>query len=105
MVRTGSTIMECCSCLRSGRPRKICFGVTHFDASLEGRENLIGRDLDEILTLNIIPSILNRDTQGRLRKKMVVLKIEKWIARFFLRYLGRDRIQIGRRFLFCGHVL
>ena len=34
------------------------------------------RDLDEILTLNTIPSILNRDTQGRLRKKMVVLKIE-----------------------------
>ncbi len=90
MVRTGVTIMECCRHLRAGRPRKICFGVTHFYASLEGRENLNGHDLNEILTLNTIPSILNRDTQGRLRKKLVVLKIEKWIARFLLQYLGRE---------------
>jgi ribose-phosphate pyrophosphokinase len=90
MVRTGSTIMECCRRLRAGNPRKICFGVTHFYASAQGRENLNAHVLDEILTLNTIPSILNRDTQGRLRKKMVVLKIEKWIARFLLRHLGRD---------------
>jgi ribose-phosphate pyrophosphokinase len=31
--------------------------------------------------LNTLPTILNRDTQGRLRRKLVVLKIEKWIAR------------------------
>jgi ribose-phosphate pyrophosphokinase len=36
--------------------------------------------LDEILTLNTLPTILNRDVQGRLRKKLVVLKIEKWLA-------------------------
>ena len=90
MVRTGSTIVECCKLLRGGNPRKICFGVTHFYSSPEGRENLHSRHLDEILTLNTIPSILNRDSQGRLRKKMVVLKIEKWIARFLLRHLGED---------------
>jgi ribose-phosphate pyrophosphokinase len=36
--------------------------------------------IDEILTLNTLPTIQNRDEQGRLRKKMVVLKIEKWLA-------------------------
>lgn len=36
--------------------------------------------LGEILTLNTLPTILNRDEQGRLRKKMVVLKVEKWLA-------------------------
>lgn len=89
MVRTGGTIVKCCNVLRSGGPRRICFGVTHFYASLEGRQNLNAPVLDEILTLNTIPSILNRDAQGRLRKKMVVLKIEKWIARFLHDYLGR----------------
>lgn len=98
MVRTGSTIMECCRRLREGRPNKICFGVTHFYASPEGRENMSIRDLDEILALNTIPSILNRDTQGRLRKKMVVLKIEKWIARFLLQHLGRDATRFERNF-------
>jgi ribose-phosphate pyrophosphokinase len=37
--------------------------------------------IDEILTLNTLPTILNRDEQGRLRRKLVVLKIEKWLAR------------------------
>ena len=37
--------------------------------------------IDEILTLNTLPTILNRDEQGRLRKKLVVLKIENWLAR------------------------
>jgi ribose-phosphate pyrophosphokinase len=90
MVRTGATIVECCRHLRTGNPRRVCFGVTHFYASDECRENLSSRFIDEILTLNTIPSILNRDTQGRLRKKMVVLKIEKWIARFLLQHLDRD---------------
>ena len=31
-------------------------------------------------------AILNRDTQGRLRKKLVVLKIEIWIAQYLRRY-------------------
>jgi ribose-phosphate pyrophosphokinase len=51
--------------------------------------------IDEILTLNTLPTILNRDTQGRLRKKLVVLKIEKWIARFLLQYLGLDGSHLG----------
>jgi ribose-phosphate pyrophosphokinase len=90
MVRTGSTIVECCKLLREGRPNKICFGVTHFYSSPEARENLSSPHLDEILTLNTIASVLNRDSQGRLRKKMVVLKIEEWVARFLLQYLGKD---------------
>ncbi len=98
MVRTGSTIMECCRRLRAGRPRRICFAVTHFYASPEGRENLNSHDLDEILTLNTIPSILNRDTQGRLRKKLVVMKMEKWIARFLLQHVGRNASKFDRDF-------
>ncbi len=98
MVRTGSTIIECCKLLRSGRPHKICFGVTHFYSSPEGRENLNSKQLDEILTFNTIPSVLNRDSQGRLRKKMVVLKIEKWIARFLLRHLGQNAAKFDRDF-------
>ncbi len=88
MVRTGNTIIQCCKLLWEGKPNKVCFGVTHFYSSPEGRENLNSPYLNEILTLNTIPSILNRDSQGRLRKKMVVLKIEKWIARFLLQNMG-----------------
>jgi ribose-phosphate pyrophosphokinase len=88
MVRTGHTITECCKLLWEGKPNRVCFGVTHFYSSPEGRENLNSPYLSEILTLNTIPSILNRDSQGRLRKKMVVLKIEKWIARFLLNNMG-----------------
>jgi ribose-phosphate pyrophosphokinase len=42
--------------------------------------------------------VLNRDSQGRLRKKMVVLKIEKWIARFLLQYLGQSAGQFANDF-------
>jgi len=84
MVRTGSTIVKCCEILRTARPRRVVFAVTHFYASNEGRENMASDAIDEILTLNTLPTILNRDSQGRLRKKMVVLKIERWIARFLL---------------------
>jgi ribose-phosphate pyrophosphokinase len=89
MVRTGATIVECCRLLREGNPRRVCFGVTHFLSGAEIRENLNSPYIDEILTLNTIPSILNRDSQGRLRKKMVVLKIERWIARYLQAYLGK----------------
>jgi ribose-phosphate pyrophosphokinase len=98
MVRTGSTVVECCRLLREGNPRKVAFGVTHFYSSPEGRENLNSPALDEILSLNTIPSILNRDSQGRLRKKMVVLKIEKWIARFLLQNLGKSAAKFDRDF-------
>ena len=76
--------------LRQGNPGKVCFGVTHFLSGAEARENLNSKFIDEILTMNTIPSVLNRDSQGRLRKKMTVLKIEKWIARFLLQYMGMN---------------
>jgi ribose-phosphate pyrophosphokinase len=98
MVRTGSTIVECCRLLRQGSPNKICFGVTHFLSSAEARENLNSKFVDEILTLNTIPAILNRDSQGRLRKKLVVLKIEKWIARFLLNYMGKGAQKFDKDF-------
>ncbi len=98
MVRTGSTIVECARLLRQGKPNRVCFGVTHFYSSPEGRENLSSRALDEILTLNTIPSILNRDSQGRLRKKLVVLKIEKWIARYLLNFLGEPTGKFDKDF-------
>ena len=81
MVRTGTTITKCCRLLREYKPRRIIFCVTHFHSSSEIRENLNDNCIDEIVTTNTVPSILNRDSQGRLRKKIVVLKIEKWVAK------------------------
>jgi ribose-phosphate pyrophosphokinase len=88
MVRTGSTIVKACQALRNGHPRRVLFCVSHFYSSEEGRENLAASTIDEILTLNTLPTILNRDMQGRLRRKLVVLKIEKWIARHLRAHIG-----------------
>ncbi len=81
MVRTGSTVVQACEFLKTARPNRIVFAVTHFYASGEGREKMAHPAIDEILTLNTLPTVLNRDVQGRLRRKMVVLKIEQWLAR------------------------
>jgi ribose-phosphate pyrophosphokinase len=64
----------------------VVFVVTHFHSSDEVKENLNHPAIDEIVTTNTLPSILNRDMQGRLRKKLLVLKIEKWIAAFLQRH-------------------
>jgi ribose-phosphate pyrophosphokinase len=90
MVRTGGTIIRCCELLRQYRPRRIVFLVTHFHSSKEGRLNLAHPSLDEIITTNTIPSILNRDTQGRLRTKMAVLKTSRWIAHHLRRRFGLE---------------
>jgi ribose-phosphate pyrophosphokinase len=68
----------------------VVFAVTHFYASDEGRQKLASTAIDEILTLNTLPTILNRDEQGRLRRKLVVLKIERWLARHLSRILAVD---------------
>jgi ribose-phosphate pyrophosphokinase len=88
MVRTGSTVVKTCQFLRTVAPGRIVFAVSHFYASEEGRQKMASTAIDEILTLNTLPAILNRDEQGRLRRKMVVLKIEGWIARQLCRILG-----------------
>ena len=88
MVRTGSTVVETCHFLKQIQPGRLVFGVTHFYASAEGREKMATTAIDEILTLNTLPTVLNRDVQGRLRKKMVVLKIEKWLAHNLSAILG-----------------
>lgn len=80
MVRTGSTVVKTCQFLKTIRPGRLIFGVTHFYASDEGRQKMASTAIDEILTLNTLPTVLNRDEQGRLRRKMVVLKIERWLA-------------------------
>lgn len=80
MVRTGSTVVACCKILQDYNPRKIIFMVTHFNSTFEVRQNLDQTCIDEIITTSTMPDILNRDNQGRLRKKMAVLKITKWIA-------------------------
>lgn len=90
MVRTGGTIKECCRLLKEAGAGRVVFFVTHFYSSSEVRENLHGLELDEIITTNTIPCILNRDTQGRLRRKTTVLKLEKWISRYVLEFLGRS---------------
>ncbi|ADZ91689.1 phosphoribosyltransferase family protein [Marinomonas mediterranea] len=80
MVRTGSTVVKSCQFLQQINPKRMVFAVSHFYASDEGRQKMAHPSLGEILTLNTLPTILNRDEQGRLRKKMVVLKVEKWLA-------------------------
>lgn len=88
MVRTGSTVVASCEFLQKVAPRRVVFAVSHFYASAEGREKMANPAITEILTLNTLPTVLNRDVQGRLRKKMVVLKIEKWLASSLCEILG-----------------
>jgi len=90
MVRTGKTIIECCRVLRDAQPNKIIFLVTHFYSSREGRSNLNDCSIDEIVTSTTIPNILNRDIQGRLRRKMVVLRISRWISNYLVSILDED---------------
>ena len=83
MVRTGGTIAANISAISESnrcKPEKIFFYSTHATISPEARENLNSPYLNQFITSNTIPNVLNRDDQGRLRKKIVVLKIEKWIA-------------------------
>ncbi len=88
MVRTGSTVVSSCEFIQQVGPKRVVFAVTHFYASDEGRQKMANPAIDEILTLNTLPTVLNRDVQGRLRKKMVVLKIEIWLARRLCEILG-----------------
>ncbi len=90
MVRTGGTIVACCKLLREYNPRKVIFMTTHFHSSEETKVNLSTPAIDEIITTSTLPSILNRDNQGRLRKKMAVLKINKWIASYL-----NERLNMG----------
>jgi ribose-phosphate pyrophosphokinase len=89
MVRTGSTVVKSCQFLQKIHPKRMVFAVTHFYASSEGRERMAHPALGEILTLNTLPTILNRDEQGRLRKKLVVLKVEKWLAQKLASLINR----------------
>ncbi|MBF0287961.1 MAG: ribose-phosphate pyrophosphokinase [SAR324 cluster bacterium] len=90
MVRTGGTIAASVKLLaenEKSRPANIFFYCTHTYISAEGRENLNSPYLNQFITTNTIPSILNRDDQGRLRKKTVVLKLERWIANAIIQCL------------------
>jgi len=99
MVRTGSTIVESCEFLKNkAHPRRVCFGVTHFYSSPEAREKLNSPFIDEIMTTNTLPDILNKDCQGRLRRKIVVLKLGQWIARYILRMFDMDYSDLGKQF-------
>ena len=58
---------------------------------------ILDRTLQALATLyGVEPAY--RDMQGRLRKKMVVLKIEKWIAKFILDYMKRDASKLEKDF-------
>ena len=87
MVRTGRTIVETCKLLKEAGAARVVFVVTHFYSSDEVKENLNHGAIDEIVTTNTLPTVLNRDMQGRLRRKMLVLKIEAWVARFLQTWL------------------
>ena len=94
MVRTGGTIATAASLLHENedtRPRRIYFYCTHTYISPEARENLHAGALTEFATTNTLPNVLNRDDQGRLRQKIVVLKIEAFLADAILHCLeGRE---------------
>ena len=96
MVRTGTTIMECCRLLKQAGAARVVFFVTHFYPSQEVRENLNSPYIDEIVTTNSLPPVQNRDLQGRLRKKLTVLKIGRWMASYVLCCLGQEPRQIRR---------
>ena len=87
MVRTGSTVVECCRELKKYNPSRVVFMVTHFYSSREGRINMNDPAVDEIVTTSTNPQILNRDVQGRLRHKLVVLRIARWISSHTLRMI------------------
>lgn len=91
MVRTGTTIMECCRLLKEAGAARVVFFVTHFYPSQEVRENLNSPFIDEIITTNTLPPVQNRDLQGRLRKKLTVLKIGRWMAHHVLGIMGCKR--------------
>ena len=59
--------------------------MTHFYSSPEVKDNLNDSAIDAIITTNTLPNILNRDRQGRLRRKMLILKLERWIAHTLLK--------------------
>jgi ribose-phosphate pyrophosphokinase len=83
MVRTGGTLAANIRALAESercRPANMFFYCTHTYISPEARENLNSPFLNQFITSNTITSVLNRDDQGRLRKKFVVLKIERWIG-------------------------
>lgn len=88
MVRTGGTIVNACNLIRTFNPNRINFLVTHFHSCPEGRQNMASPVIDEIITTNTIPSILNRDMQGRLRRKMAVLKLGRWIGHHLRKRFG-----------------
>ena len=79
MVRTGSTVVKSCQFLKQINPGKTVFVVSHFYASEEGRGKMAHPAIDEIY-VKYVTTVLNRDVQGRLRRKMVVLKIERWLS-------------------------
>jgi ribose-phosphate pyrophosphokinase len=94
MVRSGSTIVNACNALQEGNPRQNVFITTHFHASDSARRNLSTKSISEVITTNTIPSILNRDSQGRLRKKMAVLKIGRWISHYLKVHFGMEKYTI-----------
>lgn len=98
MVRTGSTIVQCCEHLKTVKPNRVCFGVTHFYTSAEAREKLNSPFIDEIMSTSSLPDIINRDQQGRLRRKLVVLKLSKWISRYILQLLSVDDGRFAKDF-------
>jgi len=95
MVRTGNTIMEACNLLKQAGANRVVFFVTHFYSSRECRVNLNAQTLDEIVTTSTIPDILNRDVQGRLRHKMVVLQLSRWVCNYILKIMDKENEQLS----------
>ena len=71
MVRTGSTVVSSCEFIQEVKPRRVVFAVTHFYASDEGRQKMANPAIDEILTLNTLPPILNRDVRAVFARSLL----------------------------------
>jgi len=85
-------------CLRKQAPAGWCLRNALY-SSPEVRENLNGPELDEIITTNTLPRSSTATCQGRLRRKLTVLKLEKWISHHVLDYLGISTRSSGGRAL------
>ena len=75
--------MECCRELRGGEPRRVVFGVTHFYSSHESRAVLADPDARRDRHHQHHPDDPEPRHAGTpASSKMVVLKLERWIARY-----------------------
>ena len=77
MVRTGGTIVACCKQLKAAGASRVLFVVTHFNSSQEVKENLNDDVVDDIITTDTLPTMVNRDIPKTLPQTTLLPKITR----------------------------